>query len=145
MSLYNFAEFQVGIKAILRKGDEILVLTTGSGRIDFPGGRMDKSEINLPLTDVLKREVKEELGPDAQFSDGRLAFISKRKYQKEGVTHHILAIYYDTQYLGGEIVLSDEHTHVKWAKPSDLFDLKNEFNTIDEYQQFKQYFSSSDA
>lgn len=140
MSLRDHALFQVAVKTILRKDDEILVLTTPDGYVDFPGGRMDTSEIDMPLAEVLKREVREELGPQVMFEINHLAFVAKRQYDKLGETHRIMAIYFDTTYVEGEFVLSDEHVVFEWKKPEELLPLADRFVSKDEFEQFKTYF-----
>jgi 8-oxo-dGTP diphosphatase len=136
----NFALFEIASKAILRKGNKILLLTQFDGAYDFPGGRMDKSETSLELTDILSREIKEELGSSVKFNVRDIAFTSKRYYKSHGKEHNILAIYFNADYISGDIVLSNEHTHFSWINPKDILSSPDKFVTEHEYKKYKEYF-----
>lgn len=142
MSLCNFANFQVTIKILLKKGNQVLVLKTHDDMIDFPGGRMDESEVDLSLIDVLRREVEEELGSGIKYRIGQLAFISKRHYSMNGNNFRVLAIYYEAEYLDGLAALSNEHKVAVWMPPADIFKANNIFVSDDEEAQLKAYFIS---
>lgn len=142
MSLYNFAYFQVAAKAIVKRGDKILILITPDGHYDFPGGRMDESEVHLSLEDILKREVQEELGMEFVFDIKNLAFVSKREpgiSKKEG---RILATVFEVDYKSGKIDLSEEHTESRWIKPKSILGSPEKFASEDEYCQYKKYYDS---
>lgn len=141
MTLTNHALFQVAVKAIVRHEDKILVLMTHNDRVDFPGGRMDQTEVDIPITEVLKREVIEELGSEFKFKLNDFALISKRKYHDNDKEHNILAIYYDVNFITGELQISDEHKEIRWVKPDELLPLEEQFESKDEFEQFKQYFN----
>lgn len=138
MNLYNFAYFQIAAKAIIKKNDRILLLITQDGYYDFPGGRMDESEVELSLHNVLARELAEELGDKLSFDIGSIAFASKRQYGKNQ-EHRILAIFYEVLYKSGGIKLSDEHSDSKWIKPNDILGNPEKFISKDEYKQYRQY------
>lgn len=135
------ALFQVAIKTILKKDDKILVLLTNDNYIDFPGGRLNEDERDQPPKEVVLREIKEELGEKVKIQVGKLAFVSRRTYTHEGAKNYILAIYYEADYLEGEIVLSDEHAHLQWLAPKDIFQLSGQFQSDDEKQQLVEYFN----
>jgi ADP-ribose pyrophosphatase YjhB (NUDIX family) len=139
VSLYNFAYFQVAAKAIVQKGDDILLLVTSDGYYDFPGGRMDESEIDLSLHDVLSRELREELGDDFKFDVGQVAFVAKRRYDKDNKDHRILATFFEVTYKRGTIKLSDEHAKSRWVNPESILDSPEKFISRDEYEQYKKY------
>lgn len=141
MTLNDHAELQVAVKAILRRDSKILCLETQDGYIDFPGGRMDKSEIEIPLEEVLRREIEEELGPTLKYKINKLAFVAKRQYDFKGITNHIIAIYYDVSYVSGEILLSEEHAKKQWVAPAELLENASKFVSADEFEQFNNYFS----
>ncbi|NCO89624.1 NUDIX hydrolase [Candidatus Wolfebacteria bacterium] len=64
----EYAAFLVSFKLIFRKNNRILILTeSATGFLDFPGGRVEKKEITLPIKDLFKRETKEELGKDVKY------------------------------------------------------------------------------
>ena len=62
--------YQVSLKAILKNVEgSVLVLKADfegplSGYYDLPGGRIDESEFDIPLLDILKREIREEIRID---------------------------------------------------------------------------------
>jgi 8-oxo-dGTP pyrophosphatase MutT (NUDIX family) len=141
MGLMDHALWQVAVKALLFDGNgQLLKLTTPDGYLDFPGGRVDESERELPWAESLKREVAEELGEAVRFAIGEMAFVSKRAYQKDGVTHHIAAIYFVARYIGGEVRLSDEHAEYGWIDPITLVAGEYRFMSADEGTQLRQYF-----
>jgi ADP-ribose pyrophosphatase YjhB (NUDIX family) len=134
------AIFRVTIKAILKKDDRILILKTPDDSIDFPGGRINQSEVELDLKEVLTRELKEEIGSDVRFRIGDIAFVSKRRYNKHGHDHRIIAVFYKVDYLSGEMLISDEHINSYWINPKDIVDQPDKFISEDEYNQYLSYF-----
>jgi 8-oxo-dGTP pyrophosphatase MutT (NUDIX family) len=118
--------YQISLKLILKnQNGEILALgghPSGSyaGYYDLPGGRIDVTEFKTPYTEILHREIQEELGSveveidEKPVAIGRHAImqhIPQNEYKKEV---HILYIFFEAQYLSGEIKKSDEHTSLKW-------------------------------
>jgi 8-oxo-dGTP pyrophosphatase MutT (NUDIX family) len=91
---------------------------------------------------VLKREIKEELGTGVDIKVNKLAFVSKRQYTKNGVLYRTLAIFYNAEFIGGKISLSNEHKISEWVKPADLLAKNNKYMTKDEEDQLKKYFSA---
>jgi len=67
------ANFQVALKVILKNGKgEILILKVPDSSqmpnyYEFPGGRIEKSEIALPFKKIIKREIEEELGHNVKY------------------------------------------------------------------------------
>jgi 8-oxo-dGTP diphosphatase len=143
MSLYNFALFQVAAKAIIKKDDQILLVLTANGHYDFPGGRMDESEVDKPLETVLYREAIEELGKDVNIEVNRIAFVCKRQLKRDGNITQILAVFYEADYKGGEISLSNEHSEYKWVDPRELLNSPDMFIEGDEFEEFKSYPSNT--
>ena len=141
MSLYNHPLYQVATKALLFKDDQILVLITPDGYLDFPGGRVDESERNLPWTEALRREVAEELGEQVSIEIGQTLFVSKRQYDKNEETNYIAAIFFKCKYINGDIELSDEHTNHKWLTPEEIFNHQLKFASEDERNQLEVLFS----
>ena len=138
---HNFALFEVAAKALLWKDGKLLLLIgSQNGHYDFPGGRMDDSEKDLSLTDILAREIAEELGETIKFKVNDVAFVTKRYYQRDGKEHNILATYFNVDLISGDIVLSDEHTEFSWIDPKSILSHPENFITPDEYEQYKKYF-----
>lgn len=137
------ALFQVALKVLLRKDDKILVLTTPDNYVDFPGGRIDSTEMDAPFDDALRRELEEEIGGEAAYEVGNVAFVCKRYYTANGQDHRIVAVYYEVAFTGGVIELSDEHTQYEWRTPESVLPLKDRFVSADEYEQFARYVGST--
>lgn len=141
MNIDNYAYFQVSIKALVKKGEELLLLITPDNYYDFPGGRLNKDETNLDLIDILKREISEELGPDFKYQIKDIAFISKRKFNLNQEQKDVLAIFYEIEYVSGDIKLSDEHDKHKWIKPQEIISNPENFVSADEYNLYKKHFN----
>lgn len=141
MHYTEHALFQVTVKAIISKGEKILLLTSPDGTFDFPGGRIDEEEANSSLETVLLREISEECGADLKVRVRGIAFAAKRSYVDEGELHRVVALYFDVQYLEGKMTLSDEHNQSEWISPEQLALHPERFASSDEYEHFKAYFS----
>jgi len=135
MGLYNHALYQVATKALIFDNDKLLVLETPDGYVDFPGGRVDETERNIPWTEALKREIAEEVGEALEVEIGQTLFVSKRRYHKEGAAHHIAAIFFRCNYLSGAVTLSDEHGSYSWQTPEELLQTDKPFISDDEKSQ----------
>ncbi len=143
MGLYNHALYQVATKALIFDDDKVLVLETPDGYIDFPGGRVDETERDIPWTEALKREMDEEIGGAVQIDIGQTLFVSKRLYHKDGQAHHIAAIFFRCQYRGGDITLSDEHGNYSWMTMNELLHDNRQFISPDEKSLLQQHFASN--
>jgi len=141
MSLYDYMYFQVSVKAIIKEGQKILLLETPDGYYDFPGGRIDETEKDLELHEVLKRELQEEIGNNIKFTVGDIAFVSKRRYTKNSKENRLIAIFYEADYISGKIELSDEHTKYTWVEPQSILNKPKKFMSEDEYTNYKKYCS----
>jgi 8-oxo-dGTP pyrophosphatase MutT (NUDIX family) len=137
MSLTNHALYQVATKALLFDDDKLLVLYTPEGYLDFPGGRVDESERDLPWTEALQREIAEEVGPDVRVDIGQTLIVSKRRFNHEGQIHHIAAIFFECHYRSGNIVISDEHHRYEWLTVPELLASTVPFVSPDEKQQLQ--------
>ena len=131
--------FQVSVKAIIKEGQKILLLETPYGSYDFPGGRIDETEKDLELHEVLKRELQEELGNNIKFTVGDIAFASKRRYTKNNKENRLIAIFYEVDHISGDIELSEEHTKYSWVNPKSILNEPNKFMSEDEYANYKKY------
>jgi len=136
-----YAIYHVGLKVLLKKGDEFLFLTDTVGKhFDLPGGRIDDAEHTIPLTEVIAREVSEELGEEIEYKLGKPAFQFRRHFRSKGLSTFLTV--YEAEYLSGEIRLSIEHSDFQWINPRKI-DLKEEqFFHKEEYLAFKKYFEN---
>ncbi|EMO52836.1 NUDIX domain-containing protein [Leptospira noguchii] len=124
MSKHGF--FQITQKLFLRKGDELLILRDRkSGLGDLPGGRMNDNEFFEDWGLSMQREIEEELGLQVQIRvSPKPLFIHKHRVNEGNFPCIIIA--YHADYLGGDIILSDEHDYIAWEnvqtyEPSPLF------------------------
>ena len=133
------ALFQVSYKVILKnKKGEILGLAYPQsvidaygwhGRYDLPGGRIDSDELEMLPLAVIKRELAEELGDvQANISERPVAtsiVLPELTFSKK---HPIFYVFFEGKYLGGDIVISDEHSGWRWI---DLSSEKMQDSFID--------------
>lgn len=116
--------YQVSLKAILKndKG-EILALEGAKGGsyegfYDLPGGRIDKNEFTVPLIEILKREIREEIGDvefiieDKPVAVGRHLLKPHISYESQDTP--VLYLFYEAKYEGGDVNFSEEHDGFKW-------------------------------
>jgi 8-oxo-dGTP pyrophosphatase MutT (NUDIX family) len=118
--------YQLSQKLILKnKKGEILLCKalehhgTYAGYYDFPGGRIHVDEFTTPLTEALKREVREEIG-DVQYKLNPRPVAVARHLIPAHISSlkrdvHNLYLLYEAEYISGEITLSHEHTGYKWV------------------------------
>lgn len=116
----SIQRFQVGVKAIILKGDTFLVVKHREGGFwDVPGGRIDGSE---GVEDAVRREIAEELPaatdveigpllgavriPEVQFPDGSALLLLM--YRVDAIVPPIL---------------SDEHTESRWVTVEEAREL----------------------
>jgi 8-oxo-dGTP pyrophosphatase MutT (NUDIX family) len=125
MSRHGF--FQITQKLFLRDGDRFLVLKDRkSGYGDLPGGRMDEEEFFEDWMDSLHREMHEEMGEKIQYEVEPKPILIYKHRVTEG-NHPCVILGYAGKYLGGEIIMSDEHDYMEWVDvktfdPATLFE-----------------------
>lgn len=135
----TYATYHVGLKILLKKGDNFLFLKNSiNKRFDLPGGRIDNVEHTTPLSEVIAREVIEELGEKIQYRLGKPIFQFRRHFEDNGV--HIFLTVYDGEFLSGKIKLSSEHSGYQWINPRKINLREEYFQSKEEYIAFKKYF-----
>ncbi len=116
--------YQVSLKLILKNNNnEILILNAMSGGTfkgfyDLPGGRIDVDEFTTDFVEILKREVREELGEvNIEISNMPVSYGRHRippSFSDTGYERHVLYLFFEARYIDGDIVISEEHTGYKW-------------------------------
>lgn len=136
-------KYQVSLKVFLKddKG-RILFLRASSkgsyaGYYDMPGGRIEDTELHTPLMDILRREVVEELGNISFEVDPRPVLISRDEIGPNKETH-VIYVFYEGKYLGGEIKTSNEHEGLVWEYSNKL-DIDRHIKPIHR-ETFKNFF-----
>lgn len=106
--------FQITLKVFLRRGGTFLVLHDRVGQVgDLPGGRLSHAEFYEDWAACIRRELREELGPDVTYTlDEEPVFLFPH-YIVSAETDG-LGVAYRADYTGGAIRLSDEHDGYAW-------------------------------
>ncbi len=107
------------VTAMIRKGPQVLVGCRPdghslAGQWEFPGGKVEMGE---SPQEALARELKEELGIQAEIGAARTA--STQFYPEVG----ILLIFFEIWFWKGE-PRPIHHSDIKWIFPEDLKNLK---------------------
>ncbi|HBD05761.1 TPA: hypothetical protein DCZ32_04875 [Candidatus Uhrbacteria bacterium] len=135
----NHANYNVGLKVLIKKGNEFLFLTNSkNGYFDLPGGRIDNNEHEKPLSEIIEREVTEELGNEFRYKLGKLIFSFRRHFENKNL--HVFLAVYEAEYLSGDIQLSNEHDGYKWMNPKNINLKEENFFSKEEYKAFKTFF-----
>lgn len=106
--------FQVGLKAFVWHRQRLLIVqeNNAASRWELPGGRIDEGELERPLTDVLRRELTEELGAAFACTIGG-PVASWVRHSRDRALPVFLTGFHCAD-ASGEIVLSDEHRAHHW-------------------------------
>lgn len=141
MAKKNFATYYVGFKVLLRREGRVLVMRTRDGRLDFPGGRIDKDEYFTPIPQIIRRELREEIGGAVKYRLGRPAFQLRRYFVNKTV--RIFVTVYEGEHIAGEVRLSREHTSFAWLDPKSPEFLKEKFMSHAERREITKYLKNS--
>lgn len=93
------------------------------GDWDVPGGRLRREDFETPLTKVIERKIKEELGKAVRYSLVECPPIFMRHERNELLVtgkrerRRIFAIGYRAKHLGGTIRLGSQHVKSQWVSP----------------------------
>ena len=92
---------------IVRKNDRILLLVRQNGKLDLPGGRVERGET---IQSALQREIKEETGLKVEIHDPveEWSFYKTPDRLIKGIT-------LERDYLDGKVTLCCEHKRYFWA------------------------------
>ena len=122
---YNIAQ-----KLFIRDKNKLLVFRDQrTGKLDFPGGRIDDNEFNIPLKACLMREVREEAGDGLELEiNMRPVALFRHTIQTDSQKgQRVFLIGYEAIYQGGKIKLSDEHSEYFWQDIAQIKELKPQF------------------
>ena len=96
-----------GVKGIVRKNGNILVLVKPNGTLDLPGGRVENGET---VKSALQREINEETGLKVEIHDP----VEKWSFYKTP-DQLIKGITYECDYIEGKVKLCSEHKRYFWT------------------------------
>lgn len=129
----DYATYQVGLKILLQKEGKVLILRDKrTGYADLPGGRINISEQDTPLHEILDREIREELGESVQYKLGN-PIVQFRRFNIERNTRVFITVY-EGQFLSGEIKLSDEHGSYEWVDPKETTFTEADWGNREEFE-----------
>ncbi|MEK7496746.1 MAG: NUDIX domain-containing protein [Patescibacteria group bacterium] len=122
--------YQISLKLILKNNvGQILILKAvddGSfaGFYDLPGGRVDTDEFRTDLMEVVKREVREEIGNVKFIVKGKPVAVGRHLLLKKSGSRqkdvHVLYVFFEAEYLGGETEISREHESYQWVRLQEI-------------------------
>ena len=107
--------FQITLKVFLRRDDDFLILRDrAQGDGDLPGGRISHAEFHKPWPECIRRELREELGPNTRYElNEEPIFLFPHYIRSAGADG--LGVAHEARYLDGEIILSEEHDFFEWV------------------------------
>ncbi len=117
-------QMYVGQKALIVKGDSVLVMIDNRKNFDLPGGKIQKTDTNAIQS--LFREVEEEIGLDITIQDVFETMYLPKGYLMDYPLQPMFIVVYRAMYKSGEVQLSDEHGKYEWV-------------TKDTYQKYKKH------
>jgi hypothetical protein len=116
--------FFVAVKVFFTFNGKLLVLKDKFGQWDLPGGRIKINEFNKPLSAIVKRKIREELGQQInyQVNNQPNIFIRHKRKEKVGSLKEakIFALGFKAKFLKGTINLSPAHTTYLWVSKSQI-------------------------
>ncbi len=120
--------FNVGVKAIIQKGDKYLIVRNAKDFWEVPGGRMDGNET---IEETLRRELAKECPniKDVQIHE-LLDAVRVHKDIKENVSLVLIFYRVTANFDGGEPQLSHEHTEYRWLSREEAIGI-----IYDKYRQ----------
>src|ERR1700722_1007184 len=72
----------VAVKVFLEQDGKLLILKDNFGDWDLPGGRIKKDEFEVPLDQIIKRKMSEELGDNIEYTIGKPVVFMRHERQE---------------------------------------------------------------
>ncbi|HXD53759.1 MAG TPA: NUDIX domain-containing protein [Solirubrobacteraceae bacterium] len=119
----NKDTYFVAVKAMVRRGDELLITHDVFGQWDLPGGRLRPEDFETPLDEVLARKMREELGDEFRYALGDPRIFFRHERAEQGLDDRqvrIFAVGYEAEYVDGTIALGPHHDRYLWVDASSF-------------------------
>lgn len=119
MSIDQKDTYFVAVKVFLEKDGKLLILKDNFGDWDLPGGRIKKDEFEIPLDQIIKRKMSEELGADVQYTIGKPVVFMRHERVEQAAgnpTVRIFAVGYEGSLNTGTVRLSPRHPEMLWVE-----------------------------
>ena len=124
----------VGAKAIIKNKGKVLLLReaaygegTNLAKWGVPGGRIEPEE---SLEEGLAREIMEECGLEV-FNKGEIVGVVETFPIIKSEECHIVRLYYESDYQGGEVILSLDHDDYGWFTSREVLGLEMVSGEVD--------------
>lgn len=130
-------QYFLAVKGIIRRNDGKILILKRSDKDDHKpgvwetvGGGMDKEESPQK---ALSREISEETGLTVSVSSPFNVFTFRKDTGefKVGIT-------FLCDYLGGEVVLSDEHSEYAWIEPKEFSEMESVSSLHEEIARYAE-------
>lgn len=125
--------YHVSLKLLLKNNEgHVLILkvpeqfSSMAGYYDVPGGRIDIDEFTTKFEDILRREVKEEIGDVDVYINLNPVAVSRgmihASQRREGGDGdiHIFYVFFEADFKEGDITISDEHVGHEWVNLAEI-------------------------
>ena len=117
----------IGVKGIIVNGEGKVLITqepthfVGGGKWELPGGKIAEGEEEISLEEILRREIREELGESFQVEIGRVVDVMRRPWNKpDAVADQVMLAVFECLYRGGDVQLSHENNDFAWITAKEL-------------------------
>lgn len=120
MTIENKDHYFVAVKVFLEHQGKLFIFKDRFGDWDLPGGRIKKDEFDVPLEDVLRRKMKEELGEDVKYELGKAEIFMRHERVEEAPSNPTVRIFgvgYIAKLVSGDIKPSTQHPEILWVDP----------------------------
>lgn len=116
----------IATKALVQYQGRVLILRESNkyvdgveaGKFDVPGGRMTVP--GESYLDALRREIREEAG--LEIDNIKPFFVNEFRVTKQNELWQIVAIFFQADAVGGQVVLSDDHCEYLWIDAKNFGD-----------------------
>lgn len=117
--------YQISLKLLLKnnKGDILALKAVDNGSYagyyDVPGGRIDIDEFETDFSEIISREISEEIG-DIEFRIQSKSPVATGRHlipsslTRTGKDIHVLYLFFEAEYLTGDVKINHEHTDYQW-------------------------------